>query len=66
MSEKKTINDSTIARIGGNITAGMLNREVVYYDNISCAAIAEQAVRIARAIAAEVERSSEELGKARE
>lgn len=58
MSEKKAINDSTIARIAGNI-AGHCSDRVIGYKNEDefIAELARITVKIARAIAAEVERT---------
>lgn len=54
---EKPINNSTIARIAGNIAAGLLTRSD--HEGYDEKAVAENAVAIARAIAAEVERTDE-------
>lgn len=48
------INDSTVARVAGNIMAGMLP-SVEWYDEVT---LAKVAVKLARAIVAEVERTA--------
>lgn len=55
MSTKGTINDSTIARIAGNLLSGYANQQ---HAEGAYEATVEIAVWMARAIAAEVERTS--------
>lgn len=58
MSEKRVINDSTVARIAGNIASGIVSARPEC-DADSDIRDAQRAVGIARAIVAEVERTSE-------
>ncbi len=64
MSPEKPINNSTIARIAGNILSGQGKFNASELTDEQVAAVAGQAVRIARAIVAEVDRTgSAETGE---
>jgi hypothetical protein len=56
MAEKKKY-DSTVARIAGNLLSGQPDLIHVGYSEDALRAMAENAVRLARAIVAEVERT---------
>lgn len=70
MSNEKRISDSTVARIAGNIAAGLLRDDPDVWerdawiaedqgdDMVEECALAEIAVKMARAIVAEVERTA--------
>lgn len=65
MSEpKKRTYDSSLARMAGNIAAGMVPNIIMHTQHLNDAAltalIAEQSVRIARAIIVELERTQGE------
>ncbi len=63
MSEKKAINDSTIARIAGNIAAGFVGRKPEQEDHAQWITdVVAWSVCLARKIAAEVERTSLSAG----
>jgi hypothetical protein len=59
MSEKRKY-DSTVARIAGNIAGHILNDSYEGSETFSPASVAEAAVKVARAIVAETERTEPE------
>ncbi len=58
MSEKKSINDSTLARIAGNILAGFAGNPELNRETATDAVLVRTSVGLARAIVAEIERSA--------
>lgn len=60
MSEQQWKYDSTVARIAGNILSGVLRQPNPYGTIECCDSDVEEAVRLARAIVAEVQRTTPE------